>query len=163
MSRITEDIFQHLVNNTKSPDIPGLQKDVHSPFTPRNKYSIGFIDRIVAYNTDALYMIEVDGDMKGFFLYRNGELKSPDNKMEIPKAHLDPHTTDMEAMIDVADCSIELPDQIQKLTEAIRVKTLGELFAKEPDLDLCINKKEIDNGKGFFRRLFEISTFGIFK
>ena len=164
MYRITEEIAQHLTGHSKNPEIPGLQKDKLSPFTPRNKYSIGFIDRVIAYNTDALYMVEIDLEMKGFFLYRNGELQHPNDKLEMPRAHMDPHTTNMEATLDISDCSIELPDQIRKLTEAVRIKELEDLLKREPELKLCLNlEKEKGHGKSFFRRLLEISTFGVFK
>ena len=164
MYRIEEEMARYLSNNAKNPEVPGLQKDKHSPFTPRNKYSIGFIDKTIAYNTDALYLLEIDIDMKAFFLYRNGELGAPNDKLEMPKAHLDSHTTDLEAMFDIADCSIELPDQIKKLTSAIRIKQLEDLFKKEPELKLCLDEpKEEQHGKSFFRRLLEISTFGFLK
>ena len=163
MYRITEEMAKYISSNSKNPEVPGVQKDTKNPYTPKNKYSIGLIDRAMAYNSDALYMLEIDADLKGFFLYSNGELKSPDDVIEMLKSHIDEYTTDLESMLDVADCSIQLPDQITKLT-GVSITTIESLFIKEPDLKLCLNTpKEKKNGKGFFRRLLKISTFGIFK
>ena len=75
-------------------------------------------------------------------------MASPNDKLELPKSHLDSYTTDLEAKLDISDCSVELPDQMKKLTDAIRVKQLEDLFKKEPELKLCLNEpKESGNGK----------------
>lgn len=150
MYRITEELAHYLLDVSKSFDIPGIEKDTTRPFVIKNRQAIGSINPLLVFGSDALYLIEsdepeagLDGGtgVAGYWLYRNDELKSPDDTIEMPRSSVDRYATNPDEMIDVADCSIELPSPVEKLL-CKKIESLERLLELEPELKDCIDPEK---------------------
>ena len=162
MYQIPPKLADYLVMHAKDPQIPGLRKDEEKPYTPKHFESIGVIDPYQVVGTDMDYVIEMqygveDGgnqvytpDVNGCWLYNRRELKTPAQKIKLPRNEIDPYYTGADAM-DVTDCCVMTPPPVDKLT-AIKVDNLKTLLEKEPHLKECIEeaKKELP----WFQRRF---------
>lgn len=150
MYRITEEIAHYLLDVSKSFDIPGIEKDTARPFVIKNRQAIGSINPLLVFGSDAMYLIEsdepesgLDGGtgVAGYWLYRNDELKIPDDTIEMPRSSVDRYTTNPDEIIDVADCSIELPSAVEKLL-CKKIESLERLLELEPELKDCIDPEK---------------------
>lgn len=139
----------YLLDNSNDFGIPGMDKEDNKPFVVNNRDSIGTVNPFVIVGSDSKFIVETDMpeagvdlvQVEGFWLYKNSELKAPDDVIEMPRASVDHYTTDVEGDIDVTDCIVELPSPIDKLT-CLTVSTLKRLFDLEPDLKKCLDPKK---------------------
>lgn len=149
MYRITRDIALYLMDNSRDFKIPGIDKDKVNPFVIQNRDSIGSINAFMVVGSDSKFIVETDApeanainsEVSGFWLYKNSELKTPDDVIEMPRSSLDHYSTDLEEMLNVTDCVVELPSPIEKLT-CPSVTTLERLFELEPELKNCLDPEK---------------------
>lgn len=152
MYRITKEIALYLIDNSKDFDIPGIDKDQDKPFVIRNLNSIGSVNPFLIIGSYCKYIVETDApemvmehpehtEVSGFWLYKQSELKKPDDLVEMPRASIDHYTTDLEAQFDVTDCIVELPSPVDKLT-CVSIKTFERLFELEPELKDCLDSRK---------------------
>ena len=152
MYRITKKIALYLIDTSKDFDIPGLDKDQNKPFVIRNINSIGSISPLLIMGADCKYIVETDAPemvedaqeltgIVGFWLYKQSELKKPDDVIEILRASVDHSVTDVEEQFDITDCVVELPSPIDKLT-CISIATFDRLFELEPELKNCLDTQK---------------------
>jgi hypothetical protein len=154
MYRLSVDLARFLIENRRNEDLPRLELGEKKPFEPRNKQSIGFIDPICAVGTDLDYLLESPtpmvniGDYKfppvldGFWLYKRGELKKPDEPLQVERRLIDPTGRNVSDIIDVTDCAIVLPSDIDKLT-CKTITTLEKLLEIEPELRNCLKEGSV--------------------
>ena|SRR5579863_1413882 len=150
MYRITEEIARRILTNIRNPEIGPLDITQEDPFTPKNLNSIGIIDPYCCIGTEFRYVLEFPypfinnhlpplPGLEGFWLYRCEELFPPMEPFSVPRYLADPNIKDGEQQLDVTDCSIIVPDDIQKLT-CISILTFEKLIEHEPMLLDCLSK-----------------------
>lgn len=149
MYRLSDDLARELLKKMKTPHIytSGNRKDL---FTPVDFNGIGVVDPMCAVGTEFNYSIEcpipiiypelpyIPASVNGFFLYRKEELLQPIEKWLITRALVDPNTKNYEEQIDVADCSVILASDIDKLT-CKTINTLEKLIEVEPCILDCVD------------------------
>lgn len=149
MYRITREIAHYLLETSKDFHIPGLSKETDKPFVIGNQNSIGSINPFLVVASDAKFIVETDApevdagtsEVPGFWLYKQNELKAPDDLIEMPRASLDHYSTNPEEQLNITDCIIELPSPIDKLT-CLSVSSIERLFSLEPDLKGCLDPEK---------------------
>jgi hypothetical protein len=153
MYRLSEEIATKILKSIKNPDIGELDINSKTVFLPQNKRSIGLIDPFAAIGLDMDYILEVPyslfsqletsaKSLQGYWLYKKGELSKPEEPIEIPKALVDINLPkDSEELLDVSDCCVQMPGEIDKLTCPL-ISSLDTLLAKEPLLLDCLNLGE---------------------
>jgi len=146
MYRISDELAKKILSSIKNPEVISSGENA---FTYTSKNSIGIIDPTCAIGTDFLYSLECPTPviypefpfiptLKGYFLYRREELGAADEPWEIERALIDPGTDDYEEKMDVSDCAVILPSDIDKLV-APTISTMEQLIAKEPLIIDCLN------------------------
>jgi len=150
MYRISEEVARKILRNVRSPEIGPMNITTKDPFTPKNLNSLGFIDPYAAIGTDFHYLIEIPypwinpnlppiPGLDGYWLYRREELLSPTEPFSVPRYLADPNILDGEQQLDVTDCSIVLPTEVEKLT-CRSIMTFEQLVKFEPLILDCISK-----------------------
>jgi hypothetical protein len=149
MYKITKELALYLIDNSKDLNIPDIDEKSETPFLIRNFNSIGAINPLLVTGMDCRYLVELDSsefgypqatEVSGFWLYRRDELKKLSEPFEIPRAQVDRHFTDLEAVLDISDCVIELPSSIDKLT-CTHVSSMERLLELEPGIKDCVEKE----------------------
>lgn len=151
MYRITREIALYLIDNSNDFHIPGIDKDQVKPFVIGNRNSIGSVNPFLIVGSDAKFIVETDApevdadnsEVPGFWLYKQSELKIPDDVIEMPRASLDHYSSDLEEKFNVTDCIVELPSPIDKLT-CLSVSSMDRLFELEPELKGCLDPRKED-------------------
>lgn len=150
MYRITEEIAIKLLRNIRNPELGPVDVTREDPFTPKNLNSLGIIDCYCAIGTEFNYSIEfcysvinpslpaLPG-LEGFWLYRRSELQQPSEPFSVPRYLADPNMKDGAELMDVTDCAITLPGEIDKLT-CLSILSFEKLLEKEPFLLDCLRK-----------------------
>lgn len=153
MYRLGTDLAHFLITNRKSEQLPPVGLSELKPFEPRNLRSIGFIDPICAVGTSLDYCIECPAPMMetnipyapvldGYWLYRRDELKRPTEPISLERKMVDPTGKDSDEILDVTDCAIVLPSDIDKLT-CKTITTLEKLLEVEPGIKECLKEGTI--------------------
>lgn len=147
MHRISYDLSSYLMNNTNKPDMPPLRLDEQHPFLPKSRKAVGVIDPYMALGIDFDYVVEASVavinnmstkvESASFWLYRREELKKPTQPVLVPQMYLDPNIQEPDKMLDITDCCVELPPEIEKLTCPL-ISSLDYLLQIEPDLEKCL-------------------------
>jgi hypothetical protein len=150
MYRLTDELAKLIMSKIKAPD---LESYGNTAFLPRNLNSVGIIDPICCVGSAFHYILEspkpviyqdipfTPVSVQGYFLYRKEELTQVEEPWEINRVFIDPTAQDPEERIDVRDCSIVLPPDIDKLTIPVRhqLSTLEELIKYEPLIVDCLD------------------------
>jgi hypothetical protein len=150
MYRLAEEVAHKILKNIRSPELGPMDITQKNPFMPQNLNSIGIIDPYCCIGSDFHYMIELPlpyinpnlpniAGLDGYWLYRREELLSPIEPFSVPRYLADPNVMDGEQTIDVTDCSIVIPDDIQKLT-CLSIMTFEKLIEKEPLILDCLKR-----------------------
>lgn len=146
MYRLSKELAVELLKKSKNPQVITMGENA---FKFSNEKSIGIIDPICSLGTDSLYILEspvpilypelpYTKTIDGYFLYRRNELVVPMDSWDIPRNLVDKSCTDPEEQIDVADCSVIIATDIDKLVKT-PIKTMEQLFKLEPFLMDCVN------------------------
>jgi hypothetical protein len=148
MYRLSDELAKLILSKSKAPN---LESTGDRAFMPKSFDALGIIDPMVAIGTDFHYILEspipivypdlpsVPVGVKSYFLYKKEELMQPImEEWLVNEAMINPHSKDVENEINVADCAIMLPSDIEKLT-AKEVKTLERLIELEPMILDCLN------------------------
>ena len=153
MYRLSEEVAQKILKSIKNPDIGELDINSNSVFLAKNKHSIGLIDPFASIGLDLDYILEVpypmftniqapEKTLQGYWLYKRGELPTPEEPIEIPKALVDVNLPrEAEELLDVSDCCVQVPSDIDKLTCPL-VSSFEKLIEKEPLLLDCLDLTE---------------------
>jgi|SRR5579864_1595929 len=150
MYRLSEEVARKILRNVKNPEIGPLDITQKDPFSPKNLNSIGFTDPYCCIGTDFPYILELPypfinprlpniPGLDGYWLYKNYELVPPTEPFSVPRYLADPNMQDGEEQIDVTDCSIVIPDEVQKLT-CLSLTTFESLIKYEPAILDCLQK-----------------------
>lgn len=150
MYRLSEDVARKVLRNVRSPEIGPMDITQKDPFMPKNLNSIGFLDPYCCIGTDFHYLIEFPyafinpnlpriETLDGFWLYRREELFPPTEPFSVPRYLADPNIQDAEESLDVTDCSIILPSDVEKLT-CKSIMSFEKLIEKEPLILDCLKK-----------------------
>ena len=150
MYRLAEELARKLMKNNRSPEIGPIDINQKDPFAPKNTHSIGFMDPYAAIGLDFDFVLEFPypfinpnlppvNTLNGYWLYKKGELKRPEEPFDIPKYLADPNLQNAEELMDVSDCSVMLPSDVDKLS-ATSILTLEALIRVEPTILDCLNK-----------------------
>jgi hypothetical protein len=148
--RLSEEVVHKILRNIRSSGIGPVDINEKDPFEPKNKHSIGFLDPYCAIGTDFNYVLEFPypfinqnlpplDSLNGYWLYRRDELKHPDEPFEVPRYLADPNIQDGEEVMDVSDCAVIIPSDVEKLT-CKSILTFEKLIEIEPMLLDCLNK-----------------------
>lgn len=150
MIRLSTDLAHELLRKAK---IPEIAKDGNNAFTLQSTNGIGIIDPVCALGLDFKYIIEcpisviypemegvIKPDVNGYFLYKNSELQPLMQPWDIVRSLIDPLAGDNNELIDVSDCSVTIPNAVDKLTISVRkqVNTLEEVIQIYPDILDCL-------------------------
>jgi len=151
MFKINESICTYLLETSKDMEIPGLLEDEVKPYVARNDDAIGTITPFMVMGTNCKYLIEIDTakfndpnlvyDSKGFFLYRQDELKKLEDSFEVERKLVDMYS-ESDEKLDISDCSIELPNETDKI-HALTIDTIEKLFEVIPDIKECLDEERI--------------------
>lgn len=150
MYRLSEELAKTILSKIKAPEI---ESSGLNAFKPKNLNSIGVIDPTIAMGTEFHYVLEsplpiiypelpfIPVGIKGYFLYKKEELLQPMEPWLITEALINPLMKDHESQIDVQDCTIVLPNDVDKLTIPVKhhVNTLERLIELEPLILDCLN------------------------
>jgi hypothetical protein len=150
MYRLSEDVARKILRNVKSPEIGPMEITQKDPFQPKSLNSIGFIDPYCCIGIDFHYLIEFPYPfinpnlppvkvLDGFWLYRKQELLSPVEPFNVPRYLADPNIVGADDQLDVTDCSIIVPSEIDKLT-CRSIMTFEKLIEYEPLILDCLSK-----------------------
>ena len=148
MYRITKEIANYLLDNAKDPE---FKSDAMNPFKPKHSNTIGVIDPMGCFGSDFIYSIEHDfpihddmvdykPEVEGYWLYNREELKTIDERTELPRHIVDSNVKDGEVMFDITDCCIKIPNSIEKQM-CKQIKTVDRLMKLEPQLKKCLKMK----------------------
>jgi hypothetical protein len=151
MYRVSEAVARKIVKNIRGPEIGPLDITQKDPFTPKNFNSIGLIDPYCCIGTDFHYLLEFPYPfinvnlppipcLDGFWLYRREELFPPIEHFSVPRYLADPNILDPEDQLDVTDCSIVTPSEVEKLT-CRSIMTFEQLIKFEPLILDCLNRE----------------------
>jgi hypothetical protein len=151
MYRLSEEVARKILRNVKSPELGPMDITQADPFQAKNLNSVGIIDSYCCIGSDFNYLLEFPypiinpalpslPGLDGYWLYRRGELLPPSEPFSIPRYLADPNINNGEDLLDVQDCSIVLPSEVEKLT-CISIMTFEKLIEKEPLLLSCLNGK----------------------
>lgn len=147
MYRLSKELAYELMKKIKNPEI--IQSGEHI-FEFASKNSIGILDPHVVVGSEFPYILESplplmypdlaykSNSIDGYFLYRRDELMVPLENWSILRILVDPTTTDHDEEIDVGECSVVLPNDIDKLV-ALTINTIEQLLTKEPQIMDCLN------------------------
>lgn len=150
MYRLSEEVARKVLKNVRGPELGPMDITQPDPFCPKNLNSIGLIDPYCCIGTDFPYLLEfpypyinprlpnIKG-LDGYWLYHRHELLTPTEPFSVPRYLADPNVKDGEQEIDVRDCSIIVPSEIDKLT-CKHIMTFEKLIEYEPLLLDCLNK-----------------------
>jgi hypothetical protein len=148
MYRISEEVAHKILKNVRSPELGPMDITQPDPFLPKNLNSVGIIDCYAAIGTDFKYILEISypfinpalppiKGLDGYWLYRRSELMQPTEPFNVPRYLADPNIQNGEDLLDVTDCSIVLPNAVDKLT-CISIMSFEKLIEKEPLLLDCL-------------------------
>lgn len=146
MYRIDKNVVDYLLEHANDP---GLKSDDMNPYLPKNLNTFGIVDPFGCFGSDFEYIIESDfeasdgvlqykPEVSGFWLYHTSELKKAIKTVEIQRNLVDSTVKDINTVMDITDCCIELPDSIEKLT-APRIGSIEELLKLDPNIKKCLN------------------------
>jgi len=150
MWRLSEEVARKIVRNVKSPEIGPFEINEQDPFTPKSLNSVGFLDPYAAIGTDFHYVLELPYAfinpnlpplkvLDGYWLYRKQELLRPNEPFHVPRYLADPNIENANETLDVADCAIVLPSDVDKLT-CRSIMSFEKLIEAEPLILDCLNK-----------------------
>lgn len=148
MYRLSETVVQKILKNIKSPNMGPMDVLQKDPFTPKNLHSIGFVDSYCCIGTEFDYVLEVPYPfinpnlpplevLDGYWIYRREELQQPTEAFSVPRYLADPNIQSADDMLDVTDCSIVLPSEVDKLT-CRSIMDFGTLLKYEPLIIDCL-------------------------
>jgi len=148
MYRITGEIADYLLTHANDTE---FRKDAMNPFKPKHLHTIGVIDPMGCFGSDFHYSVEHDfpihdgivehhPEVEGYWLYKREELKSTEEKTEVPRHIVDSTVKDINILFDITDCCIELPGAIEKQL-CKHPRTMESLLKLEPALKKCLKLK----------------------
>jgi hypothetical protein len=150
MYRLAEEVARKILRNIRSPEIGPIDATQKDPFQPKNLKSVGFIDPYCCIGSEFEYLIELPYPyinpalpavdvLDGFWLYRKQELFVPMEPFNVPRYLADPNINNSDDQLDVTDCSIIVPSEVEKLT-CKSIMTFEKLVEHEPAILSCLAK-----------------------
>jgi hypothetical protein len=150
MYRLAEEVAKKLLRNIKNPELGPFDSNQTNPFEPKSTRSVGMIDCYAAIGTNFDYILEMSFPfinaalpplpvLSGYWLYKKGELMPPNEAFNVPRYLVDPNTENGDDVLDVSDCSIVLPSDVDKLS-ATSILTFERLIEIEPLILDCLVK-----------------------
>jgi hypothetical protein len=148
MYRLSEEVVRKLLPNIRMPKISSLETN---PFVFEDTKSIGIIDPYGALGTEFDFILEFPYPfinnklpdvevLDGYWLYKREELKFLEESYPIPRYLADPNIKNMKQFIEANNCTVILPDEIDKLT-CKSIISFEQLIKTIPTILDCLNKE----------------------
>jgi hypothetical protein len=147
MYRIPQNLASYLLDHSKGFEMLGIDKDPEHPFIQSNVNAIGSINPLFIMGSESKYIVEIESpefgiepEIVGCWLYKKSELNSIKDTFEIPQTAIDKNCTNLDTILDISDCVVEIPSPIDRLT-CTKIDSLNRLFELEPDIKNCLSEK----------------------